>query len=227
MNDPFERGEEREAQARALMQELRAELALQRKALELVVDRITDIPEPIDYSRDIGGLSKLTAKIAESLAVIKSSPAMAEDGTQIVARIDKAARNVVYKMEREHREATEELRETRNWLLLALKKDRSAKEQDDAIVTSTLMGIGGGVLIMLVLLAILPPSFAVAPYNMFRDDTRWDIGWNLKGAAEPQATRDLLSAWVIWKNNSDAIRKCQEYAKKQNSNVKCEIVVKK
>ena len=62
MNDPFERNEEREAQARAMLQELRTELALQRRALELVVERVSDIPEPIDYSRDIGGLSKLTAK---------------------------------------------------------------------------------------------------------------------------------------------------------------------
>ena len=123
MNDPFERSEEREAQARAMMQELRTELALQRRALELVVERVSDIPEPIDYSRDIGGLSKLTAKLVESLAVIKDSPAMAEDGKKTAERIDRALTKALSTMSARHSGVVDDLRETRRWLTEALDVD--------------------------------------------------------------------------------------------------------
>ena len=227
MSDPFERSEEREAQARALMQELRTELALQRRALELVVERVSDIPEPIDYSRDIGGLSKLTAKLAESLAVIKSSPAMAEDGTQTAERIDRALTKALSAMSARHSGVVDDLRETRRWLTEALEQDRRADQQNQKLKKWTGIGVGIGVLLTVGLLAILPPSIAVAPYNMVREKDRWDIGWNILYAGEPQSAEYLSTAWSIWRGNRNRIANCEERAKKQNLNVKCEIVVEK
>ena len=227
MSDPDEHTEEREAQARAIMQELRTELALQRRALELVTERIADIPEPIDYSRDIGGLSKLTAKVAEGLAGIKSSPAMAEDGKEVAARIDKAVTKALSTMYARHSSVVDDLYETRRWLNEALEKDRRADEQKQQLKKWTGIGVELGVLLTVGLLAILPPSIAVAPYNMFREKTRWDIGWDLKFAGSPQSAEDLLSAWVIWKGNSEAITHCQKFARERNVNAECKIIIEK
>ncbi|MEJ5220072.1 DUF6118 family protein [Cognatishimia sp. D5M38] len=227
MNDPFERSEDREAQARAMMQELRTELALQRRALELVVERVSDIPEPIDYSHDIGGLSKLTTKLVDSLAVIKDSPAMAEDGTKTADRIDRALTKALSTMSARHSGVVDDLRETRRWLTEALEKDRRADQQKQQLKKWTGIGVGLGVLLTVGLLAILPPSIAVAPYNMVREQKLWDIGWGLMRAGEPKHAEDLLSAWVIWKDNSDTIAHCQKFARERNVNAKCEIIIEK
>ena len=227
MNDPFERGEEREAQARAMMQELRTELALQRRALELVVERVSDIPEPIDYSRDIGGLSKLTAKLVDSLAVIKDSPAMAEDGTKTAECIDRALAKALSTMSARHSGVVDDLRETRRWLTEALEKDRRADQQKQQLKKWTGIGVGLGVLLTVGLLAILPPSVGVAPYNMVRDDTRWEIGWDFMMASNPQWADSITAAWRIWDKNSSAIEACQKYARENQTNTKCEIIIEK
>ena len=227
MNDPFERGEEREAQARAMMQELRTELALQRRALKLVVERVSDIPEPIDYSRDIGGLSKLTAKLVDSLAVIKDSPAMAEDGTRTADRIDRALTKALSTMSARHSGVVDDLRETRVWLTEALERDRRADQQKQQLKKWTGIGVGLGVLLTVGLMAILPPSIAVAPYNMVREKNRWRIGWDLIFAGSPESAQDLLSAWVIWKDNSDSIAHCQKFARERNVNAECKIIIEK
>lgn len=231
MNDPFERGEEREAQARAMMQELRTELALQRRALELVVERVSDIPEPIDYSCDIGGLSKLTAKLTaklvDSLAVIKDSPAMAEDGTKTAERIDRALTKALSTMSARHSGVVDDLRETRRWITEALEKDRRADQQKQQLKKWTGIGVGLGVLLTVGLLAILPPSVGVAPYNMFRDDTRWDIGWDFMRASNPQGADSITAAWRIWDKNSSAIEACQKFAQERNVNAECKIIIEK
>ena len=227
MSDPDEHTEEREAQARAIMQEWRTVLALQRRALELVTERIADIPEPIDYSRDIGGLSKLTAKVAESLAGIKSSPAMAEDGKEVAARIDKAVTKALSTMYARHSSVVDDLYETRRWLNEVLEKDRSAYDQNQQLKKWTGVGVGLGVLLMFCLLAILPPSFAVAPYNMFRDDTRLQIGWNLMKAGDREQAEKVQTAYSIWFKNKDAIANCQKFARERNVNAECTIVIEK
>ena len=227
MNDPFERSEDREAQAKAMMQELRTELALQRRALELVVERVSDIPEPIDYSRDIGGLSKLTAKLVDSLAVIKDSPAMAEDGTKTADRIDRALTKALSTMSARHSGVVDDLRETRRWLTEALERDRRADQQKQHLKKWTGIGVGLGMLLTVGLLAILPPSVGVAPYNMFRDDTRWDIGWDFMMASNPQGADSITAAWRIWDKNRSAIEACQKYARERNAKAECKIIIEK
>lgn len=227
MNDPFERGEEREAQARAMMQELRTELALQRRALELVVERVSDIPEPIDYSRDIGGLSKLIAKLVDSQAAIKDSPAMAVDGTKTAERIDRALAKALSTMTARHSGVVDDLRETRRWLTEALEKDRHADQQKRQLKKWTGIGVGLGVLLTVGLLAILPPSIAVAPYNKVREKTRWEIGWSILFAGEPRSAEYLSTAWSIWRGNSKRIASCEERARQLNGNVECTLVIGK
>ena len=197
MKTSSEEMEKSASDLKAGLQELRTELALQRRALELVVERVSDIPEPIDYSRDIGGLSKLTAKLVDSLAVIKDSPAMAEDGTGTAARIDRALTKALSTMSARHSGVVDDLWETRKWLTDALAKDRRADEQNQQLRWWTGIGVGLGVLLMFGVLAILPPSIAVAPYNMFRDATRWHIGWALMEASDPEYARKVEAAHRI------------------------------
>ncbi|MGB1266009.1 MAG: hypothetical protein ACPG6L_09800 [Nereida ignava] len=72
---------------------LAAEVSTQRRVLEMVGDRIIEQAEPIDYSADIGGLSKSIGSLITEMSALKESPAFAKGGERILGLIKAGTRD--------------------------------------------------------------------------------------------------------------------------------------
>jgi hypothetical protein len=115
------------------LQELTAETSVQRKALELLADRAVEHAEPIDYSADIGGLSKCLAGLISEIEALKESPAFARDGEHILDIIKAGTRNGTSTAVREVNAGVRKLADISNSMGDALRSGRQRHEQDDAL----------------------------------------------------------------------------------------------
>jgi len=73
-----------------VLKDLSAEATIQRKALEILVERAAEYEVPVNYAQEIGGLSKHLAALTSQIAALENSPAFAKDGERILSIIRNA-----------------------------------------------------------------------------------------------------------------------------------------
>jgi hypothetical protein len=74
-----------------VLKDLSAEATIQRKALEILVERAVEYEVPVNYAQEIGGLSKQIAALTAQIAALENGPAFAKDGERILSIIRNAS----------------------------------------------------------------------------------------------------------------------------------------
>ena len=113
---------------------LATEMSTQRKLLELLGDRIIEQGEPIDYSADIGGLSKSIGSLIMEMDALKESPAFAKNGERILGIIKAGTRDGISSAVRDINTGVHRLADISSDMGRVLENNRTWREQEKALM---------------------------------------------------------------------------------------------
>jgi hypothetical protein len=207
--------------------ETQEELRSLRRGAELRLESLEEQARPIDYSADLGELSKASRDVEVRLAkleeggiwkvsaqefaqalVYASEQTRARLVSQVIAAIgsDKRADDVL-----------------RSEIASALHGARERRRQNIIVAIASGIGLIAGVLLLLIVPRFLPfdASGHLAAAIIGKD--RWSAGQALMQAGDPASWRNLMA--VSETRNGGEIVKCQATAIKTGKSQRCVIIV--
>lgn len=216
--------------------EVRAEVALLRRAVERLAAERAEVPEPVDYSETLGELQRGVNTAAENIGRIgqflKTAPALTMTPEQMASRITAAG--------------SAARREDQAALVTARKGMEDATAKLHAYVVSGRTGdeqnrwLGlvaiGGVIVGVVLWALLAgPILRATPDSWLRPEraaarvlggSMWDGARRLAGASNPDTWNAMVTGAVIGQGNEDALARCTRAANKAGEAVRCTVRIR-
>lgn len=208
--------------AAAAFEELRAEVAALRGAIDAIPAAVRD-NRPPDYAPTLGAIVRAIQGVEKRLAVIEDRPAIRLTPEQHGRALERAGAATM-------REAMETFRNEAAALGLERRQlgqiIGAALDQEDQRRRQLWFG-GAGVIVGLILFPLIA---AFAPGGTYlaalaTGTDRWQAGGVLKHAGSPEGWREFISGAALARANAEAIRICREAAVKAGKEQKCMIVV--
>jgi hypothetical protein len=200
---------------------LRAEVAALRQAVEAAAER-----QAPDYSPDLGRITQAVNSVIEGLEAIEAHPAVRMTPDQFGQAMTRTGRELMNEVAQKYDRARQEAERERHQLAGMIGTLRGKRDQ------MFLLGavfVGTFVFTLFaspVLLGELPFGWNTNAAATVMQADRWDAGSALMQAASPQGWQDLVAASALVRANQDAIAACQQVARNQEKEQRCEIRVK-
>lgn len=121
-----------------------AELSLQRKAQEKMLDQLSDYDQPINYSMEIAGLAKQVGHLLTKFDELSKTPAIAEQSKALLDRIEYAAKRGLDGPMLDLRGQVGDLARTKQALLEGMQSERRWDDQATALKGRWYFGIALG-----------------------------------------------------------------------------------
>lgn len=121
-----------------------AELSLQRKAQEKMLDQLSDYDQPINYSMEIAGLAKQVGHLLTKFDELSKTPAIAEQSKALLDRIEYAAKRGLDGPMHDLRGQVGDLARTKQALLEGMQSERRWDDQATALKRRWYFGIALG-----------------------------------------------------------------------------------
>lgn len=205
-------------------EDLRAEVALQRRVVEALGDALESHQTP-DLSPDIARILKGQLQVQEKLGVLEAHPALQLTPVQHAQAIAHAGRGLLREATQQLQQAVQDVERERSQLgrLVAGVKTKRQQRQ-------TLLWVGGaavvtGLFLSPVLGGMLPVSVSsrIAAFHMGED--RWKAGALIMGAASPEQWDRVVESDRLVRANEDAVAACRQAAAKTKRDQRCAIVI--
>jgi hypothetical protein len=224
-------GQGEDGAARAFAQ-LGREVSLLRAAVEGLTAARENIDIP-DYEPTLKRTENVLGVLAQQIAAMRKSPALAMDPAHMAGEIASAATGARREDQRLIAEARTALDQTAREIGNRLASARRGDEQNRRLY---LFG-GSGVVLGLVLYAAFagwlaratPDSWRWPEYMATRTlgaATQWDAGQRLMQSGAPESWGLILASNPLAEGNREAIQRCREAAEKAKKPVHCTIEVK-
>jgi hypothetical protein len=200
---------------------LRAEVAALRQAVDAVAER-----QAPDYSPDLGRITQAVNGVIEGLEAIEAHPAVRMTPDQFGQAMTRTGRELMNEVAQKYDRARQDAERERHQLAGMIGTLRGKRDQ------MFLLGavfVGTFVFTLFaspVLLGELPFGWNTNAAATVMQADRWDAGSALMQAASPQGWQDLVAASALVRANQDAIAACQQVARNQEKEQRCEIRVK-
>ena len=206
-------------------EDLRAEVSVQRKAVEALQAAIRD-NRPPDYAQDLAVIGKGLDEIGGQLEAILKSPALRLSPEQQGASIANAGRTMISEAAEALRRAAQSAdheRSNLSYLIGTVKTKR--KEWHDLLWTAGVL-FAIGLFASPFIAGLLPFGLntRVAALVMMRD--RWDAGEALMEAGNPTGWAQLVADTNMAHDNRDKITACRKAAAKSKKEERCTITVR-
>lgn len=165
---------------------LAAEVTIQRRALEKIMEQLADYDQPIDYSSQIAGLEKEMASFTERVGTLMQLPALANNSERLLNRIEMTTKQSSEEALRGLAKQVNELESLKHVLLARLQSERHWREQTSALKLRLYGGIAIGATV--VALIWMGWSQLMGPTNI-------DIAWAM--SAEGREAHELADLNTI------------------------------
>ncbi|MGO8740636.1 DUF6118 family protein [Rhodoblastus sp.] len=203
--------------------ELRAEIAIMRKAIEVLPEAIENVAVP-DYAPSFGALAKGLTGVEARLAGIEAHPAIRMAPEQQARAIERAGAEITREAARALRDEADAVKRERQALggIVGAARDRQAQSQ--ALLWALGAGAAAGLVLFPLLGAFAPGGSYLAAWATGTAD-RWQAGAGLMQAANPAGAQALAAASRLVNANAEALQTCSEAARKAGKEQKCVVVV--
>jgi len=202
---------------------LRAEISVQRRAIEALFDQL-ESSRPPDYAPTLGVISERIGEVEERLASYEEHPALKLTPEQHGRAVANAGARLLHDAAQVFdREARETERE-RHQLARMIGTVRDRHQQRRALAWTAATSLVAGLVLFPVIAAFGPGGTylaALAAGNI----NRWAAGSDLMYAADPEGARNLVYTSIMLEENAEAIRACRDVAQKAGTAQKCEVSV--
>jgi hypothetical protein len=203
--------------------ELRADIALMRKAVEALPAAIEEVAAP-DYAPSFGALTKGLTGVEARLAGIEDHPALKLTPEQHGRAIQRAGAEVLSAAAKALREAADAVARERQALGGIVGATRDRQGQKRALLWALGIGAAAGFLLFPLLGAFAPGGSYLATWATGNVD-RWQAGAGLMQAANPAGAQALANASRLVNANAEALQVCAEAARKAGKEQKCAVTV--
>lgn len=214
--------EDQDAAARAF-DDLRAEINVQRRAIEALFDQL-ESTRPPDYAPTLGVISERIGEVEERLASYEEHPALKltpeQHGRAVASAGADLLRNAVQTFDREARETERE----RHQLARMIGTVRDRHQQRRALAWTAIASLAAGLVLFPLLAAFGPGGTYLAALAAGNTD-RWKAGSDLMYAGDPEGARNLVYTSVMLEENAEAILACRDAARQAGTAQKCEVSV--
>lgn len=217
-----------EPSATEAFEQLRAEVALLRRAIEGLATAAVDTAPP-DYSPTLAGLRKAVDGVGERLEALAGDPPVTSN--QMAAGIAAVAAHARNEGQRELAQAKGALEKGVRDLVQAAGAVRGVRTDRRRLVAAAVGGMVAGIGLWTSLsgpIARALPENWQAPERLAAATlglTRWDAGRRLMASADAASWRDLAEAGALVRANAKAIQECQKRSARRAPGTTCEISV--
>ncbi|WP_068877447.1 MULTISPECIES: DUF6118 family protein [unclassified Phenylobacterium] len=216
-------GEEAQDAAAVAFEQLRAEVAHVRAALEALGPVLRSVKAP-DYSPTLG-------QIVQRLEAIESHPALKVTPDQHRWAVDRAAEAARRSVQQDVQEVFATVGRASSDIRRFAGELRTREQQGKALVYAAVGGLVAGAVLWVLLSGpiarALPASWRVpermAAATLHLD--RWEAGARLMETANPGAWGALVAASRLWRGNHDALDACARSAARAGRTQPCRVVV--
>ncbi|MDQ4422225.1 DUF6118 family protein [Sphingobium sp. DEHP117] len=223
--------ESEDGAARAFGQ-LTREVSLLRAAVEGLTAARESIDIP-DYQPTLERTEKVLGVLAQQIAAMRKSPALAMDPAHMAGEIASAASGARREDQRLVTEARTALDQAAREIGNRLASARRGDQQDRWLYVMAACGLMLGLLLYALLagpIARTMPASWHWPERMatraLGEPTRWEAGQRLMQTAAPESWRLIVAAAPLADSNREAIQACREAATKARKPARCTIEVK-
>lgn len=214
-------GDEDQDEAARAFDDLRAEINVQRRAIEALFDQI-ESTRPPDYAPTLGVISERIGGVEERLASYEEHPALKltpeQHGRAVASAGADLLRNAVQTFDREARETERE----RHQLARMIGTVRDRHQQRRALAWTATASLAAGLVLFPLLAAFAPGGSYLAAFATGNTD-RWNAGSALMYAADPEGARNLVYTSIMLQENAEAIQACRDAARQAGTAQKCEV----
>ncbi len=200
---------------------LRAEVAALRQAIETAAERHAP-----DYSPDLGRITQAVNGVIDGLEAIEAHPAVRMTPDQFGQAMTRTGRELMNEVAQKYDRARQDVERERHQLASMIGTLRGKRDQ---VFWLAAVFVGTFVFTLFaspVLLGELPFGWNTKAAATVMKADRWDAGSALMQAASPQGWQDLVAASDLVQANQNAIAACQQVARNQGKEQRCEIRVK-
>ena len=203
--------------------ELRAEVTIMRRAVEDLPAVIKSI-EPPDYAPSFGAVGKTLANVEARLANIEGHPALKLTAEQHGRAIGRAGAAIVERTVQQFDSVSHALHNdsTRLEAVVGRMTDHYAQKMEWRQTLA--IGVIAGLVLFPMLAAVLPGGSFLAALATGHVD-RWQAGIDLIRWGDPVSSQALAAASRLVNANTEALKACEEAAKKAGAAQKCTIDV--
>lgn len=219
---------EDEPSATEAFEQLRAEVALLRRAIEGLSAAAVDSAAP-DYSPTLAGLRKAIDGIGERVGALAGDPPVTSN--QMAAGIAAVAAHARNEGQRELAQAKAALETGVRDLVQAAGAVRALRADRRKLTAAAVGGVVAGIGLWTSLsgpIARALPENLQAPERLAAATLglpRWDAGRRLMARADTSSWRDLAEAGALVRANAKAIQECQKRSARRGRDTTCEILV--
>ena len=210
---------------------LEGEMAMVRHTVQNMARERADIVIP-DYTATLGQMSDQLAQVSKTLTAIGNKPAIELTPEDIAVQIKRASLEMLRDSSDLFRQGRKDLDNATGRLTAIVGHIRTEDEQKRQTWRFASMGLAAGILFW----SILPGTIARAmpeswhwPERMARkavgEPTIVEAGIRLIRTQNPEAWEDLAAAQRLLSENREALERCNERAKKRESQVSCPVKV--
>lgn len=221
-----DRGEEDEAAADATQafEDLRAEVAVLRQAVEELPGAWEE-NRPPDTTPTLGAIAKGLAGVAGRLEAIEQHPALRLTPDQHRQAIAQAGQGVMREAMQQLERATQGFAHERWQLASLIGSVRQQGEQRAWLVSTGFAALVAGLLLSPLAIGALPFGLDGRVAALIMGEDRWDAGAALMRAASPETWDEVAAAFQLTKANSEALDACGAAAAKARKDQRCTITV--
>ena len=216
-------GDGNEDGATRAFDQLRAEIASLRQAIE-VLPAALEALEPVDYAPSFGTVAKGLGAVDRRLGVMEQHPALRLTADQHSRAIIQAGAEGVREITRALREETDAMRRERQNLSEIIGEARSQEVHNRTRLWMLGASLGGGMILFPLLGAFAPGGSYLAAWATGNVD-RWQAGVELLQVSNPSGAQMFATALRLFNANSEVLRACSEAARKTDREQRCAITV--
>jgi hypothetical protein len=210
---------------------LEGEMAMVRHTVQNMARERADIVIP-DYTATLGQMADQLAQVSNTLTAIGNKPAIELTPEDIAVQIKRASLDMLRDSSDLFRQGRKDLDNATGRLTAIVGRVRTEDEQRRQTWRFAAIGLAAGILLW----SILPGTIARAmpeswhwPERMARhavgEPTIVEAGIRLIRTQNPEAWEDLAAAQRLLSENREALERCNERAKKRESQVSCPVKV--
>ena len=202
--------------------ELRAEVTIMRRAMEDLPAVIKSL-EPPDYAPSFGAVGKTLANVEARLAGIEGHPALKLTAEQHGRAIGRAGADIVERTIQQFASVSHALHNDSRQLEVIVGRMTEHHAQKMEWRQTLAVGIVAGLVLFPMLAAVLPGGSFLAAFATGHFD-RWQAGIDLMQWGDSVSSQALAAASRLVNANAEALKACEEAAKKAGAAQKCTIM---
>lgn len=203
---------------------LRAELTVARRAVEALPDAWA-AHQPPDYGPSFILQEKLLRGVVEGLAAVERHPALKLTPEQHQAAVAKAGEGLMSAAAKKLSDAATDMQSEQQQLAGLIGTVRGKSDQRVWLILV-------GAVVFIWTFAASPLMWRHMPFELsswsasvIMKDTRWDAGWDLLQAADPEAEQQAAVGFNLVKANRQTLVDCAAAAAKTQKDQRCTITV--